>query len=378
MDRYTKMENIRNSKSRQAQAIRLGMAIKMKDFDKVINLIDDRNTDVNYPVNNDGDTPLILASRLGFYKLSELLVNAGADVNKKNYANESPLTEVVRKNTRPWNVKNIAALLIDAGADVNHLITPDGVSILQSAISHDHKNVAEMLIEKGANIDHKSDLTGSVLHTASLDRDAHIVNKLVEMNVQKPLSDRYTPLVTAINSQYRFSHRPGEEIRSLSNDKIDALLAAGHDINERSSLNNETALTAATRKGKIETVKHLLEKGADPHISANDGSPLVIAQKLGFTAIESVLNNHLAKNPSMPYMLFKPSGDFKNDHALIDCVKFHNTENVQLLLSKYGHEYDENLLSTAKQVASEKGFQDVYDLIDHHIESMQSSDHRVN
>lgn len=373
------MENIRNSKSRQAQAIRLGMAIKMQDINKVITLLDDkRNTDVNYPVNDSGDTPLILASRLGFFKISELLVNAGADVNKTNYHNETPMTEVIRRNTRPWNVKNIAALLIKEGADVNHPVAPSGVSILQCAMMYEHKDVADLLIQSGADINHKNDLVGSVLHTASLDRDTHFVNKLVEANVKKPLSENYTPLVTAVNSHYRFSQKAGEEIRSISNEKIDALLNSGYDINEQSALNNETALTAAVRKGKIETVKHLLEKGADIYLAANDGAPLVIAQKLGFSAIEATLTDHIAKNPPAPYMLFQPSGDMKSNHSLIDSVKFENTETLRLLLEKHGSEYSDDLLNTAMEMATEKGFQDISDILDHHMETARQGTHKYN
>jgi ankyrin repeat protein len=60
----------------------------------------------------DGDTPMILAARSGYYEGVERLIGARADVNRVNRRGESPL--IVAVNQRQ---PRIAKLLLEVGAD---------------------------------------------------------------------------------------------------------------------------------------------------------------------------------------------------------------------------------------------------------------------
>ena len=64
--------------------------------------------------NNDGVTPLLLATTWDYKEIVELLIGEGADVNEWDDIGSTPLLVAARKGH-----KEIAELLIDNGADVN-------------------------------------------------------------------------------------------------------------------------------------------------------------------------------------------------------------------------------------------------------------------
>lgn len=71
------------------------------------------DADVNLP-NRAGDTPLIVASRIGFAEGVDLLLRTGAQVDKVNRQGESALIIAVQQRHLP-----IVRRLVEAGADPN-------------------------------------------------------------------------------------------------------------------------------------------------------------------------------------------------------------------------------------------------------------------
>jgi len=102
----------------------------------------DAGVDVNEK-NYAGNTPLHLSASFGRTEIVELLIANDADVNAKNKFGNTPLHFTT--------TKEIAELLIANGADVNAK-SKFGVTPLHGAASWGHEEVVELLIAKGADV----------------------------------------------------------------------------------------------------------------------------------------------------------------------------------------------------------------------------------
>jgi ankyrin repeat protein len=91
-------------------------------------------------------TPLYYAARLGLGKITELLLDQGADVNAQGGACGNALTAASSEGHTA-----VAKLLINAGANVNS-ISEEWGSPLWSASHHGHEAIVELLIDSGADV----------------------------------------------------------------------------------------------------------------------------------------------------------------------------------------------------------------------------------
>lgn len=91
-------------------------------------------------------TPLILAAYNNQPEVVDFLLQKGVKTDPPEGAGNSALMGVCFKG-----YKNIAAKLIDAGADVN-LRNANGATALTFAATFGHLEIAEMLLKKGADI----------------------------------------------------------------------------------------------------------------------------------------------------------------------------------------------------------------------------------
>ena len=106
-------------------------------------------------IDSNKTTPLQYA--LIFYKsdIVKILIENGADVNKKNKFGAPPIFYAYNDTT--------IRLLLDAGANINYK-TNDGITPLLSAIYKSNQNVAEKLIMHGADVNVISQDGTSPLH----------------------------------------------------------------------------------------------------------------------------------------------------------------------------------------------------------------------
>ncbi len=155
------------------------------------------------------------------------------------------------------------ARMIEAGADIN-LSDESNNTVLHAALDQEYYAIAEHLILSGADVNavNRSGLTP--LHIV---RDAGIAELLIEKGGD----------VHAIEYEYGmtplFFH--GKQIAGL-------LIEAGADIEARSFKGN-TPLGWATYSGDIETVRFLIEKGAN--VTVEGKTPLHIASNWGFVEL---------------------------------------------------------------------------------------------
>jgi quinoprotein dehydrogenase-associated probable ABC transporter substrate-binding protein len=100
---------------------------------------------------NDGLTPLAIASQNAKIKAAEALVAAGADVN----------APVAKGGYTPLMLASVsgsidlASSLIGRGAKVN-AVNPGGVTALMIAAANDHRNVVAVLLKSGADVNARS------------------------------------------------------------------------------------------------------------------------------------------------------------------------------------------------------------------------------
>jgi ankyrin repeat protein len=97
--------------------------------------------------NNNGETPLWTASRNGdFVEVVRLLMDAGALINQANNEGVTPLSVA----SEIGHVE-VVRLLIDAGALINQA-DEDGATSLFMASLNGHVDVVRLLIDAGATV----------------------------------------------------------------------------------------------------------------------------------------------------------------------------------------------------------------------------------
>jgi len=127
--------------------VNLFEAVAAGRFDVVSNLVETYPEAVNYYA-EDGFTPLGLACYFGQYEIALFLILKDADVNlpSNNGFNVYPI-----HSAAAGNYTDIAALLIEAGANIN-VKQQAGVTPIHSAAQHGNLDLLILLLENNADI----------------------------------------------------------------------------------------------------------------------------------------------------------------------------------------------------------------------------------
>ncbi|KXH34917.1 hypothetical protein CSIM01_01953 [Colletotrichum simmondsii] len=212
-------------------------------------LIHNRSHDVNEPA-AFGRTALEIASSAGDFRLSHMLLDAGAK-STCNHAGSTPLLEASYKGAT-----NIVQLLLQKGADPK--VTGDyNWTAINVASYYGHLDTVALLLRSGADI-FVANKGGLVpLSAASYSGHLEVVELLLENRAD----------VTHANAD-------GWSSIHLASDKghykiVQRLLDAGADL---SAVTNRgwTPLHIAAHRGHLEIVQLFLEKGADSTALTND------------------------------------------------------------------------------------------------------------
>lgn len=244
----------------------------------------------------NGEFPLMAASRAGHAAAVKTLLDHGARV-----ANKDPS---VGQDALMWAVAagsfDVVRLLLERGADV-HARSNSGFSPLLFAAREGDVEMTRVLLDAGARVNDTDDSGVSALHVATVRGHAPLALFLLDRGAD-PKADKpgYTPLHWAAAkvelSEYPTRYGKWHEWSVLGGivegrmALVKALLARGADPNAKLAkptprFSNEgggyralgsTPLFMAASNGDTETMKVLVEAGADPNARNTDESTVLI------------------------------------------------------------------------------------------------------
>jgi ankyrin repeat protein len=268
--------------------------------------------------NNDGETPLMIASMGGFRDMVSLLLknNASPDI-QCNDGNTALIVAVVNGDHDRRDVIN---LLIEHKASID-IMCNNGYTALMQAANWGHGDVAKLLLSHGASVDlkNKNGDTALILaacnqgtnvfkngtavarflvkHKAKLDVKnnkgqtalvaavAHNNVELVKLLLATNAVDKDvkcpggTPLILAAH----YGHLEMARLLLKNKVQIDAVI----DVDEDSGI-GLTALTMAVMQGRIDIVKLLLKHKASVDLVAKNG-PLALTFAVSEENVEMVM-----------------------------------------------------------------------------------------
>jgi ankyrin repeat protein len=242
-----------------------------------------QNVDVNVP-GTDGTPALHWAVRVDDVPTAKLLIGAGAKATLANRYGLAPLAIAAANGSAP-----MIGVLLDAGAEVN-AFDPAGETPLMSAARVGKIDAVTMLLDRGATVD-LADNTyqQTALMVAVRENRPEVVKLLVSRGAAVSARTRVgrTPGWVLPNSQPGFGHGIGI-VRGGSPDRGRRAPTPG----------GMTPLMYASRDGRMEIVRTLLDAGADINVrDANDITPLIAA----------ITNNH----PDVARFLIDRGADVK-------------------------------------------------------------------
>ena len=190
-------------------------------------------------------------------------VNSGADVNKKDPDNESPLFIAVKKNR-----KEIVEYLLSKGAMVDDINGNYGTTALYRSCFDGTLDITKVLVDAGANINFKR------------------------------MDGYYSPFFIAVMNNHKHI--------------VEYLISKGVNIDEKNGQNDDSALHKACYIGSLEMTKILVKAGADINILDKIGQkPIDLAIQKNHQAIVKYLES--LQPPSPPWTGFTQSDISKFD-----------------------------------------------------------------
>ncbi|KAK6827461.1 serine/threonine-protein kinase ripk4 [Apiospora arundinis] len=231
-------------------------------------------TDLEYETNKSSLVHLLSYENYS-KKAAKLLIEAGADVDGSDNNGNTPLIHASRANDL-----EIATLLINHGAYVN-IVNNFGWGPLSIAQFEGNHDMVRLLVDRGADYNHHLYWYGLThLHVAArvgeLELVRFLINDGAEVNVQA--TKRKTPLHDAVYfgqleiTKYLVNH--------------------GADIDAQTT-QGKTPLYYAIRSMELEIAEYLVNHGADINVQSVKGeSPLSLTQKSNIGKMVRLFDNH--------------------------------------------------------------------------------------
>jgi ankyrin repeat protein/beta-lactamase regulating signal transducer with metallopeptidase domain len=230
-----------------------------------------------------GWTPLMEAPyRCKGTEMVELLIKAGADVNKQNRNGWTALHSAAEKR------EDIATLLLRNGANPNVRSHGHGGRTPLHEAAWFGPNVIKVLVDNGADVNARDDQGYMPLHLAFYYGLRDSVQQLVALGAD---------INARTNSGETILHLAATARRDTSSSAsfIEFLLEHGAYLDARDNF-EWTPLHRAALLGELEVARVLLTHGADTSSRTNDGkTPSDLAREKGHIGIVELLRKHGAK-----------------------------------------------------------------------------------
>ena len=288
---------------------------------------------VNQMSDEDGITPIFVASFFGRESFVKLFLEANANIHAKN---DDGLTSVmstiqgINQFENPIPHENVVRLLLEKNANVKHQALR-GYTALIFAIFAKNEIIVEYILRHDPSSVNQNDINGDTpLHHASFDGQVEIVKLLLDFNANvnaKDFVQTSTPLFSAIASNSK------ENVNIVK-----LLLEKNADVEYQvatSTLQGDTPLMAAVIARNKNIVNQLIEKNANTISQVN---------LLGVKALDwSFLNIPNKYDSSIATFLIE--SDLSDVNRIVNsdnswtplfCAVLHKDENLVKLLIKNG------------------------------------------
>ena len=237
------------------------------------------------------------------------ILNHGADVNAASNDNETALMKACHEGN--LDVMNV---LLNAGANT-HISDDDGDNWLHHAACGDcSKEVLQTILDHGADVNTTNENNTTSLMYACHKGSTDVINVLLNAGADHRISNA---------NGYTWLHYAS--VGDCSKEVLHAILNYGADINAASK-NNETALMKACERGNIDVMNVLLNAGANPHISDDDGDNWLHYAAYGDCSkvvLETIIDHGVDVNAVNKY----------NQTALLIACKKCNEDAINVLLN---------------------------------------------
>ncbi len=227
---------------------------------------------VNPATRISAETPLHVAGRLGAAAVIDVLLRAGADANAATTTGATPLMFAAGAGDAA-SVK----LLLAHGAKVNLKEAAKGHTALMFAAAADRAPVIKLLLESGA--DANATTTVFDLSEVQIAPDRTAQNNASSVGQRAAQQDR-TPQVAGRERRYEQNELVAAQggltalhfaARQGHVEAVKAFLDGGVDINQVTAGVGASTLLLAIINGHFDLAMYLLEKGANPNLTEENG-----------------------------------------------------------------------------------------------------------
>jgi ankyrin repeat protein len=234
--------------------------IKIIDGVKIVNKL-----------NDDNKTVLMHAAMCENAEIVKMLIDAGADVNKKDKNGMTALMHAVYNlgQTSPKSNVEISKILIESGADVNMVTEYNDTALhLLCSKTKDMVEVADLLIKAGADVNVKDSNERTPLMEAVLQKNIKIVKSLIESGADINIKNSLNKTALMIAREYGYT------------DIVKLLTDAEKNIKIKDSNKIIIGLTGHRDVKNVKEVNKYLDKLIDDTINNNPNKDIVILSAL--------------------------------------------------------------------------------------------------